>query len=326
MWWRSWLAGLILLCCSAIANPLGPVLELELREQVWLDRPSIRLADLAKVNAEGEAAHAVNKVLQQIELGQAPRIAYVDTISRAQIETVLRRRSGKLAYQLHWRGAASVAVHSQAQTLDNAKLEQVAKLALSQQIGSGFEQVEMVLASPLPPVEVPMGEVQMRARALSAPVLQARMPVWLDVLVAGTVYRSVVVPFNVQVQQKVFVAKHPISAGSVVGRDDVELKLESVLGLSAPALRELPANWRTAQSIRAGQVLSQAMMSQEGMVLRGDKVRVQVRLGAIQIETEGVAMSSARPGQKLEVRREKNHDVVVGRVSADGSVVISDQP
>ena len=324
MWWRGWLAGLILICCSAIANPLAPVIELELRDQVWLDHASIRLADLAKVNVEGDAAHAVNQVLQQIELGQAPRIAYVDTVTRAQIEALLRRRSGNLAYQLQWRGAASVAVRSQAQTLDNAKLEQVARLALSQQIGSGFEQVEIVLASPLQQVEVPLGEVQIRARALTTPVLQARMPVWLDVLVAGAVYRSVVVPFNVQVQQKVFVAKHAISAGSVVGRDDVELKLESVLGLSAPALRELPANWRTAQSIRAGQVLSEAMMSKEGMVLRGDKVRVQLRVGMVQIETEGVAMSSARPGQMLEVRREKNHDVVVGRVSADGSVVIGD--
>lgn len=294
-------------------------LALELRAEALVNHTRIALADLVVLPANPAAAGSLGR----IDAGRAPRAGYTERLSRAQLELLIRRHGAAEGVPITWSGAASVAVRLKTQTVKAQDLEAAATQAGHAEFADRYAGLDIAVAAPTADLEVPTGPWRLRARALKGLPLAPRVPLWLDVIVDGAVYRSILVPLLVTLRQPVYVARRSFERGAWSGVDDFEVRDENVAGVDAlPVAPAGMRNWRLRQGIKAGQVLSRAVLSADGAVMRGDQVRLVVRSGPIGIETGATAMAEAVPGQLVAVRPSGATDIVTGRLGAATTVIV----
>jgi flagella basal body P-ring formation protein FlgA len=316
------LRSLLLSACAlwpvfAFAQQSGPAsVTLELRANALVDHSHIALADVATVQGPGA------ETLAQLELTQAPRVGYVERLTRAQIEQAIRRRAGATQGAFVWSGAQVATVRTQAQTIRADDLAAAAMAAVQREFAAEQREISLTLATPVVDVDVPSGAVTLRARPLQTPALANRVALWVDVLVDGALYRNVVVQLAASVQQPAFVALHPMEQGAWAGPQDFAVRQAAVTGVSAVSATVPLTRFRVVQPLKPGQVLGSAAQAVSGRILRGDQVKLLIKSGQIGIETSAVAMADAGPGQMLAVRPAGGNEVVSGRVTQSGSVTI----
>jgi flagella basal body P-ring formation protein FlgA len=312
------LGAAALLPMHSYAQPPGVTgMSVELRAEALVDHARIVLSDVAVLHADG----AQEAALKAIDLGRAPRVGYVERFSRAQIEQAIRHTTAN-AGAVNWSGAAAVAVRTEAQTVAAQTLSQAAVAALQQRLAGSGGRTTISVEAPPADVLVPAGQLELRPRALPAKPQNGRAPVWIDLHVNGELYRSVVVQLAVSVHRQAYLARHAIDAGNLVTAADFEIADADVPGTDALQAGQPLAPFRAARSLRTGQPLTSAAMLAGGTILRGDQVRLTVRAGAIGVDTAGVAMDDAGPGQAVRVRPSGSQDIVTGRLGPSGAVII----
>ena len=295
----------------------GP-LSIALRPNALVAHARITLADVASVSASGASIIDI----AGIELGQAPRVGYVERVSRAQIEHALRRRMNLDTASVTWSGAPSVAVRVQAQTVRAATLSSKAVETVTARFEEPGSTLGVVVLTPSSDLEVPVGELAVQARPIAQQALAARMAVWLDIFVGGTLYRSVVVPVGLTVQRPAYVARRALAQGAVASAADFTIADVDVAGVQALPVSSNHTTFRLRQPVDAGQILAKNAVTPADKVLRGDQVRLVVRHGQIGVETDGVAVAEAEPGQLLAVRPRGGSATVTGRLGLAGTVNI----
>lgn len=300
---------------SALAAPAP--LTLALRAQVELDHARIVLGDVVELGADAAPG------LAQLDLGPAPRINAVERFTRAQLALLIRRRFQPPLPALAWSGADSVTLQSKTQAVAGAALGEAAQDAVRAAFAARHPGLETALPTAPSDVDIVLGAYTIRARAIDAPRLPARVAVWLDLIAGSRVLRSVVVPVNITQRRSAYVARRRLAAGSLVRPDDFEVRDENVAGLQAqPVSASDQQGWRLRRALQAGQILLQDMLPAPGTVFPGDRVRLHTRSGAIGIEVEAVVQVEATPGQLVAVRANNGSDTVAGRLTAAGTVVI----
>ncbi|NRR31470.1 flagellar basal body P-ring formation protein FlgA [Oxalobacteraceae bacterium] len=314
----------LLALCVALAATARPAAAgeviLTLRNEVVLETPRMVLADVAAVQADSDA---LKRAVEALPLGRAPLTGQLDVRSRAELDMLLRGAALSLGQNMVWHGASAVKIRSASRELDEAELLAAAMKHVRAAFGSQYDMLDLALATPLPPLRVPLGPVEFQVRAADPGRLRARLPVWVDVLAQGTVYRSVVVPLTVRARQQVYVARRALAAGGTPGPDDVELRAEQVEQLDdAPLAAGMLGQGRLRQALAAGQIVSSKQVAPAGMVLRGDHVVLQAGGAGIAVETGAEALADALPGQALRVRPDHSNEAVMARVISSGVVRI----
>jgi flagella basal body P-ring formation protein FlgA len=310
---------LILLGACALVPALaqtGAPLAIELHSGALIDHPRIALADVALIRAGQTTVQG----LEQLELGPAPRVGYVERITRAQLEQAIHRHAGFGA--IEWSGAASVAVRVQAQTVKAEQLAAAAVAAVRHEFGNSQARLEVTVTAPPADLDVPTGPLELRARRVGPANLAPRMPLWIDLVVNGAVYRSAVVQLAIAARQPAYVALHPMAPGAWAGQDDFAIAESNVAGIAAVPVGAPLAPFRLREPLKAGQLLAGSAVGAGNRVLRGDQVKLVITSGQIGIETSGVAMAEAGPGQLLAVRPLGGSNIVTGRLSQSGTVNI----
>lgn len=313
------------------AAPGEGALALTLRQEVQLAGARILLGDV--VTPAPGSTEAIAPELAGLDLGAAPRVNAVERLTRAQIGLLIRRRLQQGANPapsapaapaaLAWDGAESVSVQRLSQPVSGAVLAEAAVGALLAAYGPRFPGLQASAQALPADVEIAVGTYTIQARALDAARLPARAAVWLDLLIAGQVQRSVVVPVMVVWQRPAYVARRALPAGQLVQPDDFEVRAQDVAGMNAQPVSGAPsATWRLRRAMQAGQVLARELLPASGAVFPGDAIRVQTRSGAIGIEIAGVVQAEAVPGQLVVVRAPHSSDTLTGRLTAAGTVVI----
>lgn len=313
--------ALLLAVLANVPALAQPPVSIALRSEALLSEPHIVLSDLADVDA-GDAQ--LRRALEALPLGNAPMLGYVARRSRAELEALIKRQEFALGRRIEWQGARSVAIRRRGRPLDNDLLLAAATRYLSSAFGQKYEELKLSLAEPLQPLELPLGEVQLRVRAIDSVRPRARMAVWVDVLVGGIPYRSVLVPMAVLARQAVYVARRPMAAGSLIMPDDFAPQLLDVTAMQADPVGAgaLAGARRLRHAVAQGEVLSVAQLSPAGMVLRGDRVKLVVAGEAIVVETAAYAQADASVGHMVLVKAGQGGEVVAARVVAAGVVQI----
>lgn len=290
---------------------------LELRPDVVLDGPHVTLSDLARI---GGADVALQERLSTLAVGRAPLVGHVDQRGRAELDLLLRSQVLHLDQPIVWRGAALVKIRRASQPLAVDLLVDAARRYVRSRFDA--DGIDIRLDGALAEVAAPLGEVRLVARMAAPGRLRARMPVWVDVIVDGGLYRSVVVPLLVSERRPVYVARHGLAAGSGVTADDFELREEDVAALADEpvAAGALAGAARMRQPLDAGQVATVRQVALAGTVLRGDEVRLRTGAAGIAIETGAYAQANGVVGQRIPVRPLNSNETIMAWVTAPGVV------
>lgn len=141
----------------------------------------------------------------------------------------------------------------------------------------------------------------------------------------GNKLRRVEIPVRIKLVRDVLVAKTTINRGEVISLENVVVERKEIPSNLNPE----STNYETIlgkvakYNLIKGTILSNELVQEPLAVRRGEKVRVVVLSGKVQISTYGIALNDANAGEQVRVRREGNGGILVGLASSDGYVIIS---
>jgi flagella basal body P-ring formation protein FlgA len=310
----KWWLALLWLCCGAACAAA-----VELHASALVRGRVVTLGDVARIDGDGAAARA----LAAARIGNAPLAGYTEEYSRAAIEMALRAQPATAALRIDWRGAERVMVRRATKVVAGAELNDVARQRIAALHGVAYERLELTPLGAPADVQVPEGDVVLRAREVPV-TLRQRTAVWVDVLVDGAVYRSVTVPFQVQAWSSVLVARRALARDTQATQADFDVARRDVLGLAAAAAA-VPERWsglRLKEALDEGQVLLRTHVVPAGSVRRGDRLTLVVDEGGVRIESAAVAQDDGATGALVRVKPAGSTETVAARVVAAGVVAI----
>jgi flagella basal body P-ring formation protein FlgA len=134
---------------------------------------------------------------------------------------------------------------------------------------------------------------------------------------------QIFVSVTVRIVAEVVVAARPLSAGTVIAREDVSLRTEDLGALPPSVLIDLSqaVGRPLAMGVAGGAALRADQLRQAWAVTQGQTVRVSFDSGALRVSAEGRALGNALAGQQVDVRMASGK-TVRGTVRPDGSVQV----
>lgn len=277
------------------------------------------LGELGEIHT-GDAELA--RALAATEVGLAPRVGQTQSVAWHSIAQRVERSHPQLRGRLKWQGADVVVVRTGGERLDAQALHRLAERTLVDALEGRGLRSDVQAAGRLEDLRLPAGAWQVSARLPEGWAPARRMCVWVDVEIGGRGYRSVPVWFVVKAQQSVHVALQNLRAGEPLREQAVAAQWVEVTALgSAPLAANAPlAGLRLRHAVEAGRPLPAAAVEPRPAVLRNRPVDVQVALGAVRLQTAGIALGDARLGEMVRVRNPASKEQFGALVVAEGTV------
>lgn len=312
--------GMVQVAGAVYAAQAEARLEFTLKPEATVEARYFTLVDVAEIRA---TTPEVASALQGLRVGSAPRVGYVEQFARDEIVRTVRQRLLPLQVQIEADGSSAVKLRSIGRPADLQAIADFAHSYLHGLLKGRFNDVEVSLAAPVADFELPAGNVAYKARPIDVEHMALRVPLWVDILVNNVPYRSVVLPFVVQVRRTVFIARQTLPQGAQVSIADFDVKENEPTAASADfsSLEEGAVPSRLRRPINAGQVLTRAHLPSLAGVAKGDLVKLVVAEGAVSIETVAIAYQDADIGQSVKVKAERSSDTIMGRLVSSGIVV-----
>ena len=311
--------GLALVAAALAGAAEPPAAQVYLHELATVRGPQILLRDVARIESTQEA---FAELVGLTEVGTAALPGMARTLDPDGIRIRLRQHHFDLE-RVTVLGIGRLTVTTASRMLGGDEIVRAVEEYLLAQRPAGEEGEVRIEALVVPrELTVPDGLVELRARSMLAGRLAGSVPVRLDVVVDGKVFRSLPVTVRVQLFRDVLVAARSIPRHGVLRVEDVRLDRRDVAGLPPEAFRVASGavGKRATKSLSTGEVLVPASVEEPPVVRRGDVVMLVAEAGGLQVTTRGEVKEEGRPGQVVRVRNLSSEREIYGRV-VNGSTV-----
>jgi flagella basal body P-ring formation protein FlgA len=299
---------------AVFAAPVGTV---RLHERADVSPGEVQLSQIASVSASDQAQA---KALGQLVVARVGAARTEVRLSQTEIARILARQGATLEWR--WHGAHEVALRVVAHEVAAAQIVERAEAALRQALQGCCElQALQVLSRPAT-LRLAPGEVTLTARVRDA-APQRRMVAEVHVLLDGKLQRSVPVSFEVRATAQAWVAAREMRAGQVIAEADVRREAAELPALHGATLPPAVIGQRLVRDASAGQAIASTLVQRVALVSRQDEVSVEMRSGAVQLTSRGVALSDGELGQRVRVQ--VGDQKLTARVAGAGQVVLGQE-
>ena len=128
----------------------------------------------------------------------------------------------------------------------------------------------------------------------------------------GTTPWALYVPAQVKVLQAVVVASRNIPKGTVLSLEDFDTQIRDVAAFTGNYVvdaGQLIGKMAT-RTIRLGDALRFALVTEPIAIKRGDTVVVEARTGAVLVSSQAIALADGRIGEQISVRNTQSERIV----------------
>jgi len=274
----------------------------------------------------GEIADVIGPValadpLKAIELGQSPMAGHRATVSSRELLEWVRTTRPDLADSVVWEGVPSAIILRPGMELPLKQLNGQAESTLNSWLRERYKTFEV------DPVAASAGVLKMSRKASIDMAVQGasasrRMAVLAIIHEPGLPDRALPLWFNVSAFAEAWVATKDIPAGAQI--DDAVFKLQMMDVAGVPGA--VPADFSSFSAkqavtpIEAGRVLTSRLLVDRPLVVAGDRVQLRATVGAVSIESVGIAQQSGGKGQRVLVENAGSGVPLSARVIAAGIV------
>lgn len=137
--------------------------------------------------------------------------------------------------------------------------------------------------------------------------------------------RRVKIPLRIRLFKNVLTYAKPLKSGSIIQINDLTYSYKEVTDFrqnEIPEKQTLIGKYLN-KSVPAGRIVSINDLDYGKIISRGDKVSIVVQSGAVRIRASGTALSDAKVGEQVRVKRDGVHNKILqGYAGEDGSVYI----
>lgn len=133
---------------------------------------------------------------------------------------------------------------------------------------------------------------------------------------------SLHVQAKVQVFEKIAVSSRSMSRGAVLSEEDIELVSRDLSGLNSGYFTRSGevVGMVLKRSIRAGMVLTPALLKPQRLIKRGDKVTILAVTGTVEVRMEGQALMDGAKGEVIRIRNLSSKLEIEAEVISPGIV------
>ena len=314
--YRRWNGALFLMAVVAACTAWPESATLKLREEVYVKGPEVLLGDLAEIHGEGAAALADFKVMSAARPGASKEVTASYVLSRL--------RYAGFSEMPIVTGAARVRITTESVTLEPGIVAEDLRQFIHEKMPWDPVDAIVTVEPPRTALVMPDGEFDIvwrssaRYRYLGTGVFSG------TVLIDGKPQKTVFVKANINVMGTVVVAKRDIPRGRPISPADVELREQPLSENSSSAITtiEEALGKVTRRTHFPGQVLTHKNIQARVLIKRNQLVNVEIRSGAILVQTRAKALNDARAGDFVLCANLVTKKKFQGIARADGTVVV----
>jgi flagella basal body P-ring formation protein FlgA len=245
----AFLAWLALTCGLAQA---GTSVTIALRQAARVTSPIVTLGDVALL-ASSELEPL--RTLVNLPIGRAPAAGETLIVQREALAPWILAKTGLASETLQWTGPAVTQLVAAARRVSGEEIAAAAEVALRGWLNARVGGGEVQLRVPPRDLDVPDGELELRARVLDRAALHSRMLVWLEVWVDQRFIRAVAVPFQVEAQQLLPAALNERTASKAASAKPIVMRGEWAALRSGAGAVSLEARVEVLQDGRMGDIV-----------------------------------------------------------------------
>lgn len=309
---RAWLAlATVFLAAAAPGAAAGA--QLTVRSTATVDGDTLTLADLVEV--EGDPGLVAR--LASVRLGPAPPPG-----ERRRVDPDwVRLRLSEQVPGARPRVPRDIVVERAWQPLDPGALVEAARRALEPTLDTAGARAVLVPVSIPGALRLPRGLVELAARPqarTTGPFVSTVVTVRID----GRDQQTVPLTFRVDRLRPVVVAQRSLEARRPLGGGDVRVEWRPAAEVPAGALASLDADddLEVVRAIRAGEVVTEALVRPRTVVRRGEPVTLVVESPGLRVTALGTAQEDGRRGEPVRVVNPTSRREILGLVEGPGLV------
>jgi len=290
---------------------------LELLPSVQVDSTGIFLQQIATTSRSAIPP-------QQIRLADAPAFGRAASLSRGQIDELLRRAVPELA-AFNWSGAAHVRVTRRSRVLNEGELRELLAATLQSESVKDKGDLELRLSRPWAPVALPDESLSLKIMNLPASGVSPNFIVRFELAAGAERFGPWQVVAQARVLREVPVARSNLRRGSALMPSDFVIEPRDILSLREPLDASLISDpsFELIENVSAGQPLLSRSVRLRPVVQRGQMVDGLVRDGAMNISLKVEVLADGLPGQTVRVRNPKTKREFYAKVQDEQTVVIN---
>jgi len=280
----------------------------------------ISLGDLATIEGEPELASR----LRQVKLGPAPAPGLTQRIDLEYLR--MRLGDGRLVPErVELIAPEQVVVSREFQVVTGTAIAEAASRQIQERLAAlapSDEPYAVAALSRPQDARVPAGALEITATLPGAVPGHGVIGATVVVKVDGKTVQTLPQSFRIGRYRSVIVAARALEARTTLGPNDWRVERRATTEVPAGALAAMPdaADLETAQPIKAGDVLTPAVVRPRLLVRRGDLVTLVVEGPGFRITSQGLAVTDGRRGDALRVVNPTSKRETLGKVEAAGLV------
>lgn len=296
---------LALLLALAAALSAAAEVEIRIRAEALVAAPRATLADVAELGGDPAAVARIAGLV----VAELPTLAPAG-IDRRLVMSLAARPAAPAVLRI----AGSGTVARRARTFSADELAAAAAVA-----AQGAETALVRVSGAL---TVPDGAV-LAAEPLDA-LAEGEVPFRVRAIADGREAGRALVVLRLTRQIEVAVAARPIARGETVGPDALtsERRAASRANLAAAVDPRTLLGGIAVRAIAAGEPVAPAMVAPPLAVRAGSAVTAVWPGRGFSVELSGTALSDARPGERVGIRRQGDAAILQGIAQPDGTVLL----
>lgn len=302
---------------DAALAPLVARASVALPPQVSVRGTELLLGQVAAL--DGDAASLAR--LRSLSLGYAPAPGYVRTLQRWQIAD--RVRAAVPNVEIRWSGAEVCRVVPEIERVFGTELQSSAAQALEASYAGRDATIRP--SGRCADIDVPRGETPVSLRVVpeSRELRAGTVSIPVQVIVDGTAYQTVWVPFDVELVELVPVLARDVQRGEILGREHFESRTQRLAAGSAAFLSPERAIGSTVlRDLPAGSRVFEADVKRTLLVKQGDTVALVVKKGAVDARAHATALQNGYLGDRIRVSTNDKTKTVTAVVAGRAHVEI----
>lgn len=273
---------------------------------------NLRLGDVALISGVPED---VSRRLQDVVLGFTPPPGQSRVISAEMVRMALLRE-GFLPQSIVVRGEKELLIRRTGRKLTESEISEAVleAIALPASILTSIVRI-----SNLP--MIPVGPVEFR---VTAPLrTQGSFFVPVEVRVGDDVVK-INVTLKSMKMGSVVVAARKLERGATVTDADLAIETRDLYEMPHDVIENIGSvvGSVVTRAVTAGSLLTKSAIEEKTLVRRGDRVRILVRFGSIELSSPGEAVEQGGLGAIVKVRNMESRKIVSGRVTGAGEVIV----
>lgn len=288
---------------------------------------ALQLSPLAQVGSAGvfldDIATSTNFVVPHLRVAAAPRLGQSLTLSQKQLEAALSHLGGVAV--TNWVGSPQVRINRRVRSLEEDELKLLLTRALQQENIKDRGELELRLARPWAPVNVPEESLSVKIVDLPgtgpAPLFMCRFELGTSNEVVGTWQASL----HAKVWRDVWVSHTALRRGALLADADLVRERRDVLTVR-DALAEfavIDASIEAGEHIPPNVPLLARSLKVKPAVRRGQFSQATVVDGALAISLKVEVLEDGVPGQIIRIRNPQTRRELRGKVQNEQTILVS---